>query len=835
MRSSPLLLLASILLVIGAGAAVWFLTKTPQTTDSQGIANDTPTELTAAPRPIAGDAPAGKGDSRPIAAVENAIANTEGAASRVAAETTDNSAAPAEVEKFGTVVGQVIDFNGNAAPGAKVRIIGKKGVGFMMEPDAVTDDQGKFSAKLKLNKKKTMRLRVTREGRIAIVVPEIIIKRDEITDVGVLQFEPSGSLEVIVMDARNRPIPNASVHLKHTKNESSENANNLGAEVKRRDEDPTVYAERAMSLVSGERTTGEDGVARYAALPPGRVKVTVDSPSGGAFGGLTARISNAENSGGGFGVKTNVKVTNKKDGAADNAANNTNNNSSSVREPKFEAPPPKEIDITAGRAEKLEVVLNGLGVLTGRATLNGKPLANEWLGLGAASSTSSYIGRFTGGVRTQTNGDGKFTFPPVPPGEFVVTKGDPGPSFQMEKFTDPDQMAEEGMKFAQSMFGGKKDKLQDLSRAVSVGEGDNTTNIDFGGSVIEVFVQDADSGKPIENATVRLFDHEEEESKSNMAAAAQNDLVPLNAKMLRSLLPRSDGKRSVRLKASGDARGRAEFNNIEGGKFRIIARVDGRPPSYATDFELTSGEHKQVVVKVPRSLTIAGTVNDKIGNALAEASIRALPNRELEPSFPDEIFMWMGAGGPTATSDNKGIFKINGLDSGAYKIVAMARGYAPSLIQASAPSEGNQFFLEKCGTIRIYVARGGKPVGGAMVSLDKDAKDAPVPSEVWEAMNIFDMANIQDHADSTDENGYAILKNIPPGEWSVSVRNFRGRDNATKGDEDLTKDLTSGDSSEDINKRMKEMRAKMDKLTGKQTIRVHVSSETESSARVDLP
>lgn len=831
MRSSAVLVVAIFLLIIGAGAAVWFVTKSPQTVDSPSLVSSESNTTKPADRPIAGDArPAGV--PAPQDAPKPAVADQEPASrsARVAVED-EKPAAETKIEHWGTVVGQVVDFNGEPAGEVKVRIVGKQGVGMLGGPDAVTGADGKFSAKLKVNKKKTMRLRLTRTDRIAITVPELVLKRDETTDVGTLQFEPSGGLEVVVLDGTNKPVPNAQVHLKNLVDEGKEADLDASNFVRKRDEDPSVMMERAAKFTSGERTTDELGVAHYAALPPGRFRVSVDLSNAG-FGRPSASARRT-NGGARAGVNVSVSVEDK-----EKPANAPDFDLGAATPVKSD---PKEIVVTAGKTDRIEMPLRGLANFTGRAFIQGKPLANEWLGLRTSSSSGMPFSQFIPGVRTQTDKNGKFTFPPVGPGDYVVSKGDPGPALRLDKFTDPDQMMEASSEMMGSMFGGKKDRQQDLARSVTLVEGNNQNDIDFAGSRIDIIVQDADSGEPLKGATVKVYDFEVESESNELEEVVKNSFGGLSARAMRSFMPRADGRRAVRLKATSDNLGRAEFNNIESGRYRATARVSDRPPSIPSNFELVTGEARQVIVKVPRSSQILGSVNDHTGNAIAGATVRILLQNDPEPSFPEEMFVGlMGATGASTLSDAKGMFKLTGMPAGAHKIVAIATGYAPALLDSSAPSDGNQFFLNKNGSIRIRVTRDGRPAKGVMVSLDKNAKDAPVSPEAWSALGLIEFTSMQDHMDSTDENGYATLKNVPPGDWPVSVRSF-GKDSmappiAEPAEASTPTPVDSPVNVNNSNTDTKNHAKAFDQILnqGRRTVRVRVTSESEAQASCEL-
>ncbi|MFN0206564.1 MAG: hypothetical protein ACKVS6_09670 [Planctomycetota bacterium] len=820
--SAPVVLGLAVLLLVIAGSVFMLSNPSAGSPEDQSPIAEAPPSSKPVDRETAeasGEKPA---ESKPADA--SSLIATAQEPSRTEAKSEAPAGAAAEPEKVGFVTGQVIDFTGNPAPGAKVRIVSKSGPGISFDPtpDAVSDANGKFTAKLKVNKKKTMRVRVTRPDRIAIVVPEVVFKRDETTDLGVLRFEPVASLEVAVMDQENRPIPNIPINIEYPNAEKKEPV------TFRRDAKTSEVLEQGAEEIRNRRTTGESGIVNFAAIRPGRVKIIVSEPASTTFSNISSGLSDTA------GPSAKVVVT--AEGGEDvKKAKETFDN---IRANRLKAPDSKEIDIAAGTGEKIEFIFKNLGTLSGRITNNGKPVAEEWIGLHTKSTAGSFLGKFAGHVRTKTDKNGKFTFAPVAPGNYIIKKGDPGEPFRMDRMLDPEEASTANMEWVGQLMGNKNIQ-DDISRAVEVREGKNQVDLDFGGSTIEVFVQDASSGEAVPNATIRLFDYKKPAENAKAAEAGKSEGFEKIGKMF---LGNMTAEKPVRLKGSADAKGRAEFKDLESGDYRIIARVEGRPPSLPADFNLTLGELRQIVVKIPPSMSIAGTVNDHLGNPLENAAVSALITREVEPAFPDELFMMLGGSGPSTSSDKKGKFKLTGVESGAQKLVAVLAGYAPKLLEVTAPSEGHQFFLDKCGSIKIRVTRGGNPAKGVYVSLNKSVKDAPVPDDVYTALGFSQMMELQNHMDTTDENGNALLKNVPPGDWTVDVRSFASGDTTKtqeefkKIQEEIAKDFENGaKDAASVKKRDDETNARVSKLFGSHSVKVMVFAGQEASARTEIP
>lgn len=714
----PLVVGAVAILAVGAiVAAFLYSSDSAPAAESRSVAPASPAKAAAnepAPAEAAGALPDSPTPLRP-AEVSPSGAGAGEVEARESAKAA-GAAAPEEKPSEGTVTGLVVDHDGKPAPGVKVRMLGKESAAAFFAPSVDTDAAGRFSLNVPVKKKKTLRLRANRKDRMPIVVRDVAVRRDQTTDVGVIQFEASGALEVKVTSG-DRPVPNIQVEIDLPKAKDIEKQ--LASNGKKA-MDPEAL-EAVAEMARGRRTTNEEGVAHFPALPVGTVEVKVDvphrappraTPSDPAF--VTGDIT-------------------------------------------------RTVDVTLGKTETVEVSIRGLGVLSGRAFVRRAPLANEWLGLSEAKTSGTFLRKFGAHVRTRTDAEGKFTFPPVTPGDFVVSRGDPGEPFDFGSMAGmADDPMEASMKAAEKMFGGQKSGELDHTRPVEVTEGTSTVEVDFGGALLEAIVQNADDGSPLADATVRLFDPPKESDKK---ARRNRRGVPFQLE--------SDGdRRPVRLRGRTDSRGRVTFQDLEPGAYRLVARVADRPPSAPVDLSLGVDGTARAVLPVPRSVTVRGTINDRAGNPIESATVSALPKHDDEPPYPDDFMFMMGAPRPRARSDAKGAFSLGEIASGAQKIVAYGEGFAPSLMDVNAPSEGWNFFLDKYGKVRVTVRRGGVPAPNVRVQVKLDAEDAPVPPEVWSDFGMLmtlGMAGSSVFGTNTGDDGVALLTTVPPGEWTISV------------------------------------------------------------------
>ena len=215
MRSiSPLgaLLVAGAVLALTAVALVYFFSGAtslgPESARPPGSTSTAPADPKA-------DAARAAGVEQPkkntdVAVASPIVGESKPAAARAEAQSEEpNNPEPA---KLGFAKGRVLDFDGKPAAGVKIFILAKKGMS-MAPADTETDAKGDFQVSENVKKKKTMRLRASRKDRLPIVVEDVAFKLAETTDVGILQFKPSGSLEVLVTDRDNHPVPGAQISL----------------------------------------------------------------------------------------------------------------------------------------------------------------------------------------------------------------------------------------------------------------------------------------------------------------------------------------------------------------------------------------------------------------------------------------------------------------------------------------------------------------------------------------------------------------------------------------------------------------------------------------------
>ncbi len=128
-----------------------------------------------------------------------------------------------------------------------------------------------------------------------------------------------------------------------------------------------------------------------------------------------------------------------------------------------------------------------------------------------------------------------------------------------------------------------------------------------------------------------------------------------------------------------DEAGIFDFTGLPAGRYNVRVQKAGyvslaygqrRPLQPGTPLQLDAGQHiKGIEFRMPRGSVVSGTVSDELGEAMPGITVRlmrfqyAQGVRELEPA---------GAAGQT---DDRGIYRIWGLDPGEYYVSAVAPNF----------------------------------------------------------------------------------------------------------------------------------------------------------------
>lgn len=205
-----------------------------------------------------------------------------------------------------------------------------------------------------------------------------------------------------------------------------------------------------------------------------------------------------------------------------------------------------------------------------------------------------------------------------------------------------------------------------------------------------------------------------------------------------------------------DADGKFVLRGLPPGKLRVIARSSALSTASPVDVELALAENKAgVVLTGARARSIAGFVVGSPDRALANVQVFALREGELS------------ATPVVATTDRGGYFELAGLVPGAYRLAAVAKGFAPHVPEqtidvSSADRRDELVVLEPGVTIRGRVDAAG---ARAHVKLTPAAKSL-TPTSMLRAM----MTRAE-----VDEGGAFTIAGVVPGEYVVTATSYDRR------------------------------------------------------------
>jgi hypothetical protein len=242
--------------------------------------------------------------------------------------------------------------------------------------------------------------------------------------------------------------------------------------------------------------------------------------------------------------------------------------------------------------------------------------------------------------------------------------------------------------------------------------------------------------------------------------------------------------------AATDAQGRFEYTALPPGRYTLDARAErylpmqfgGKPYDGRFDgkpIDLADGEQfDKVDFAMPRAGAVEGHLVDEFGDPAPSIVVQisrleyAAGRRRLMPSAP----------GQRQVSDDKGHFRVYGLQPGDYYVSAVSGafteqnetgGFAPTYYPgtpdlASAQRVRVGFGKDATGlTIQLVPAKMAI-ISGRML----DANKAPVPrGTVW--LSLSDRLGISDFLIArgiTGTDGSLMFRNVPPGSYTLRIR-----------------------------------------------------------------
>ncbi len=202
---------------------------------------------------------------------------------------------------------------------------------------------------------------------------------------------------------------------------------------------------------------------------------------------------------------------------------------------------------------------------------------------------------------------------------------------------------------------------------------------------------------------------------------------------------------------SGDD-GRFALDGLDAGLYALTATDGVQAPAHA-DVELAAGQTASARLVMAAGAVLRGAVKDSRGEAV--------------PAFTVVVFRNLGlASVPLAIRtviDRDGVFAVEGLEAGSYRVQASAHGHAPSAVvdgRAEVPparAPAVSIALPDGGTLTgVVKSEGGGPLENARVSVEGGVGEGSTPVP-------FAASAL------TDEKGSFALRGLAPGRRSVFV------------------------------------------------------------------
>jgi hypothetical protein len=271
---------------------------------------------------------------------------------------------------------------------------------------------------------------------------------------------------------------------------------------------------------------------------------------------------------------------------------------------------------------------------------------------------------------------------------------------------------------------------------------------------------------------------------------------------LRRAEVRAMNDRGISRLATTDAEGRYELRDLPTGEYRLVFSKSGfvtlgfgqtRPAEAFRQIELAEGQRVSVDMSLPRAGAIAGRILDESGEPVADVRVQAMRSRiadgqrRLQPA------------GVIDTTDDRGAYRVFGLEPGDYYVVAMIRTPTPedarmsavtgplrgdikatvpvffpgtpSIEQAQAVTLGlgeirADIFLSPLRTARVggvVLDSAGTPAADALVELRSDMLNLGFSAAYAGPPPLAVSAH-------TEPDGSFDIPNVPPGSYSLFVR-----------------------------------------------------------------
>ncbi len=227
-----------------------------------------------------------------------------------------------------------------------------------------------------------------------------------------------------------------------------------------------------------------------------------------------------------------------------------------------------------------------------------------------------------------------------------------------------------------------------------------------------------DGQRPVAGAAVRL------QRRAPSDAGGENERRGMEA-MFMTMAGLPKGGQVVHT----DREGKFAHERILPNHYSLSAEMAGYIESSAQKLSLEAGNEQEVSLVLDPGGTIAGSVVDPEGNPIPLARLRLLQEREGadgEFLMAQKVF---GGAYKSARSGPDGVFRITGLPSMRFTLLADAKGYSTRELKAIEPG-GKELSIELAPAAalwgRVADAAGGRPIKTFTVALERDGvEDIP--------------------------------------------------------------------------------------------------------------
>ena len=245
-------------------------------------------------------------------------------------------------------------------------------------------------------------------------------------------------------------------------------------------------------------------------------------------------------------------------------------------------------------------------------------------------------------------------------------------------------------------------------------------------------------GAPVVGATLRLRRFREQSQQE---------------KMFMGMLGLPKGGEEARTNSKGEY----VYSNVRIGQYTMTAEVAGFKESSEENVLIEGGDSKAVNFDLDPGGSIAGTVLDAAGTAVAGARVRLLKMDNQSEDFRNAQKYFGGSYKSTVTEDD-GHFAIDGLPEGAYSVVGEKGGYRKEELEGVSPGDdGVRLVLVLSAALvgRVTDQATGAPLTNYRLSLRNEA--APSRTRWGQSREV------------NDPDGRFKREDIDPGRYQVKL------------------------------------------------------------------